>query len=66
MMLDLFDLPEAEWRVKMAETFITEDNNAANAQYMERFMQFAQRVAGSSDTIVTVTKFVSGIVRGIL
>ena len=41
----------------MAETFITEDNNAANAQYMERFMQFAQRVAGSSDTIVTVTKF---------
>ncbi len=57
MMLDLFDLPEAEWRVKMAETFITEDNNAANAQYMERFMQFAQRVAGSSDTIVTATKF---------
>lgn len=41
----------------MAETFITKDNNAAHTQYMERFMQFAQRVSGSSDAVVTVTKF---------
>lgn len=34
----------------------TQNRDAAPTQYMERFMQFAQRAAGSSDTIVTELK----------
>lgn len=41
----------------MAEMTTTQNNDTVHAQYMERFMQLAQGAAGSSDAIVTVTKF---------